>query len=149
MVTRNGYYYTEEFAVECGRIGIIATAIKDADGKPTGKYEMMAGELFISVLNKYGLLNRRFVCAKFPQVMSKSKTAINKETKLLEVKSSSVRTYQCPVCKLNMRGTKSGIRIKCCNEKHVGIEPLMVEITKKKNETDATERNNGTMIEEK
>lgn len=130
MVTRNGYYYTEEFAAECGRIGIVATAIKDDEGKPTGKYEMEAGELFIEVLNKYGLLNRRFVCAKYLQVNENSEAAIGMGSNSQEEKTDRIRAYQCPICNLSVKG-KAGIKIKCCNEEHVGNEPFMVEVEKK------------------
>ena len=123
MVTRGGYYYTEEFATECERIGIEAKAIKDETGKPTGKYNLSAGELFIEILEKYDLLSRRFVCAKY-QHYYQDKNKVLTDGK----KKSSVRTYQCPICKLNVRGTKSGIRIKCVSEEHAGKEPIMIEV---------------------
>lgn len=113
MVTRGGYYYTKEFAKECERIGLIASP----DERKDGKYILSAGKIFKEVLKKYDLLERRFICAK-EQEKEKSE--------------SSVRTYQCPKCKLNVRGTKSGLKIKCCNEeKHRGEEFLMEEIKKK------------------
>lgn len=150
MVTRNGYYYTAEFAAECARIGIIAKAIVDAKGVPTGRYETEAGELFLNVLKKHDLLDRRFVCAKYQQVTPEVvQQGINIKTELIEVKSSSVRTYQCPICKLNVRGTKSGLRIKCCNEEHVGSEPFMVELERKKKELAAIEQHNNGLIAEK
>lgn len=113
MVTRNGYYYTEEFVRECERIGIIADPIVDDDGNHKGEYNLRAGELFIEVLNKYDLLSRRFVCSK----------------KEKEVKKSNVQDYECPRCEIIVRGTKSGLRIKCCNEEHASEEIFMVELT--------------------
>ena len=50
------------------------------------------------------------------------------ENGIMPAKKGSVRTYQCPLCKLNIRGTKSGIRVKCCSEEHLGEEPIMVEL---------------------
>ena len=128
MITRNGYYYTEAFAIECERLGIKATAIKDAEGKPIGRYNLEAGDLFIEVLEKNDLLERRFVCAKYPQRNANVGNMSSVENELMTVKKGSVRTYQCPLCKLNIRGTKSGIRVKCCNEEHFGEEPLMIEL---------------------
>ena len=108
MITRGGTYFTEEFANECKRIGIIATPRKEEPGK----YNLVAGELFIQVLEKYNLLDRKFICAMIPK---------DKDT-------GNVRTYQCPICELNVRGTKSGLRIKCCSKIHPDKEPLMKEL---------------------
>lgn len=128
MVTRGGYYYTKEFAKECERIGLIAIPDEDKDGK----YLLSAGEIFTTVLEKYDLLNRRFICAKYQQPENQSKELIIRRA-LIEEKNNrrSVRTYQCPICKLNVRGTKSGLKIKCCSDEHKGEEPLMEEIKKK------------------
>lgn len=111
MITRGGYYYTKEFAQECERIGLIAIP----DESKEGKYLLSAGEIFKEVLKKYDLLNRRFICEKE-----------QKE----ENKQSNVRTYQCPKCKLNVRGTTSGLKIKCCSDEHKGEEFIMEEIKK-------------------
>lgn len=126
MITRGGYYFTKEFANECKRIGIIATANPDKEGK----YELSAGEIFIKVLEKYGLLERRFVCAKYQQIKRTETRELMVQGSILEEKKSSVRTYQCPICELNVRGTKSGLRIKCCSESHPNEEPMMKELSK-------------------
>ena len=127
MVTRGGYYYTKEFAKECERIGLIAIPDEDKDGK----YLLSAGEIFTEVLEKYNLLNRRFICAKYQQPENQSKELMIRRA-LIEEKNNrrSVRTYQCPKCKLNVRGTKSGLKIKCCSDEHKGEEFLMEEIKK-------------------
>ena len=110
MITRGGTYYTKDFKAECERIGIIA----DPDKDEKGRYITYAGELFTQVLEKYNLLDRKFICAMIPK---------DKDT-------GNVRTYQCPKCELNVRGTKSGLRIKCCSESHPDEEPMMKELSK-------------------
>ena len=143
MVTRGGYYYTEEFAAECKRIGIEATPIKDDEGKPIGRYTLEAGELFINVLIEHDLLNRRFVCAKYNQntvnKIHKKDEKYKFESNEKDKPQSSVRTYQCPICKLKVRGKKYGIKIKCCSDSHIGIEQFMEEL---KRETDTLEVQN-------
>lgn len=115
LISRNGTYFSEAFALRCKEVHIHAEPIKNAKGKFDGAFIFTPTDQFREDLRKRKLDKIKFVCSMNGTEKEKPKS------------KQSTRLLVCPMCGTKIRCTRPEVRVKCCSLDHPTKEVFFEE----------------------
>jgi len=115
LVSRNGTYFSEGFAVKCKEVHINAEPIRNEKGKFDGSFVFSPTDQFRADLRKRRLAKIKFVCS------------MNGTEKEAPKSKQSTRLLVCPMCGTKIRCTRPEVRVKCCSLEHPTKEVFFEE----------------------
>lgn len=115
LISRNGTYFSEAFAVKCKEVHINAEPIRNEKGKFDGSFVFSPTDQFREDLRKKKLDKIKFVCSMNGTEKEKPKS------------KQSTRLLVCPMCGTKIRCTRPEVRVKCCSLEHPTKEVFFEE----------------------
>lgn len=115
LISRNGTYFSEAFALRCKEVHIHAEPIKNVKGKFDGSFVFSPTDQFREDLRKKKLDKIKFVCSMNGTEKEKPKS------------KQSTRLLVCPMCGTKIRCTRPEVRVKCCSLEHPTKEVFFEE----------------------